>query len=469
MIGKSILHYKIIEKLGEGGMGIVYLAEDTKLDRKVAIKFLPPHVGTHSEERKRFDIEARAAAALNHPNITHIYAIENVDEQVFIVMEYIDGITLMDKIHQAPIKLDELIKIAIQISEGLQQAHTQGIVHRDIKSSNILLTKNNETKIMDFGLAKLAEKTRLTKPDTIMGTTSYMSPEQTQGKKLDHRTDIFSLGVVLYEAITGLHPFKGEYDQAVIYSIINDDPEPITGLRSGIPMEFERIITKTMAKIPDERYQHVEEIIVDLRALEKNLDGNVTKRSVDKPEFSRINKRSRWTPVLWIISAMIMTIVVTVWLTKELIPLPDRSIIRFAHSLPADQKLELFKFYGSAVIISPIGNMLVYSATDSSGVTMLYRRSIDQVQSTAIPGTESAGSPFFSPDGKWVGFFADGKLKKISLMGGTAISICNAQSGYGASWGPDDTIIFSPTFTSGLLMVSVDGGTPKMLTNLDLF
>jgi serine/threonine-protein kinase len=232
-------------------------------------------------------------------------------------------------------------------------------------------------------------------------------------------------------------------------------------------MELERIITKTMAKTPEERYQHVEEIIVDLRAIEKNLVDNVTKRVDVNPGINRINMKPKQTPVLWIISAILITIVVTVWLTKISIPLPERSIIRFVHSLPADQKLELFKFYGSAVIISPMGNMLVYSATDSSGVTMLYRRSIDQFQSTAITGTEGAGSPFFSPDGKWVGFFADGKLNKISLMGGRAISICNAQSGYGASWGPDDSIIFSPTFTSGLLIVSADGGTPKILTKLN--
>ena len=198
MIGKTILHYKIIEKLGEGGMGVVYIAEDTKLERKVAIKFLPRHIAGNSDECKRFEIEAKAAAALNHANISHIYAIEEVDEEIFIVMEYIGGEELKEKISNGPIELDEAIDIAIQIAEGLQAAHEKSIVHRDIKSSNIMISKDGKIKIMDFGLAKIRGGVQLTKEHSTLGTVAYMSPEQARGEYVDHRSDIWSFGVVFF-------------------------------------------------------------------------------------------------------------------------------------------------------------------------------------------------------------------------------------------------------------------------------
>ncbi|MCH8069957.1 MAG: protein kinase, partial [Candidatus Marinimicrobia bacterium] len=252
-----------------GGMGIVYKAEDTKLKRTVALKFLTPQALGTEEEKTRFVHEAQAAAALDHPNICTIYEIDEADEKTFIAMAHIDGQSLKDKIESGPLKLEDALDIGIQVAEGLQEAHEKGIVHRDIKSANIMMTEKGQAKIMDFGLAKLASSPGVTKEGTTMGTAAYMSPEQARGEGVDHRTDIWSLGVVLYEMITGKLPFRGEYELAVVYSILNEDPEPITGLRMGVPMELDRIVTKTLAKNPDERYQHVDELIVDLHQLKK--------------------------------------------------------------------------------------------------------------------------------------------------------------------------------------------------------
>jgi serine/threonine protein kinase/tetratricopeptide (TPR) repeat protein len=270
MIGQTISHYRILEKLGEGGMGVVYKAEDTKLKRTVALKFLPPELMRDSEAKERFLHEAQAAAALEHQNICNIYEIDETEDQIFIVMSCFEGQTLKEKIESGPLKIEEALKIVIQAAEGLQAAHEKGIVHRDIKSANIMVTEKGQTKIMDFGLAKLKGQTKITKEGTTLGTAAYMSPEQAQGADVDHRSDIWSLGVVLYEMITGQLPFKGEYEQALVYSIINEQPEPLTALRTGVPIELERIVTKTLAKNPSERYQHADDLMVDLRNLKKD-------------------------------------------------------------------------------------------------------------------------------------------------------------------------------------------------------
>ncbi len=277
MIGETILHYKILEKLGEGGMGVVYLAEDTKLKRHVAIKFLPHHVSANEEERKRFEIEAQAAAALNHPNIATIYAIEEADEQIFIVMEYIDGKELKEIIKPKHVgtenfqslQIDEIINYATQIANGLEVAHKKGIVHRDIKSQNIMITNDGKVKIMDFGLAKIRGSSQLTKMGTTIGTIAYMSPEQTKGEEVDQQTDIWSFGVVLYEMLTGTLPFKGDYDQAIIYSILNEEPEADEKLENNQSMQ--KVIKKSLQKDVKKRYVEVEEILIDLKTNEAKI------------------------------------------------------------------------------------------------------------------------------------------------------------------------------------------------------
>ncbi len=270
MIGKTISHYKILEKLGEGGMGVVYKAQDTKLNRHVALKFLPHHLTDNETERARFLQEARAASALNHPNITTIHDILENKGQNFIVMELIEGPNLKE-LSATKLELSKIIEIAIQLCQGLQAAHQKQIVHRDIKSDNIKIAPENRVKIMDFGLAKLKSATPLTKAGTTVGTIAYMSPEQASGKEVDQRTDLWSFGVVLYEMITGQLPYRGEYEQAVIYSILNEEPEPVTSLRSAVPVELEQIVDKAMAKDVNQRYGNADEFLRDLRQIQENL------------------------------------------------------------------------------------------------------------------------------------------------------------------------------------------------------
>ncbi|MDR8393720.1 protein kinase [Aliifodinibius sp. S!AR15-10] len=274
MVGKTISHYNILEKLGGGGMGVVYKAEDLNLKRPVALKFLPQNLSRDEDANKRFTHEAQAASALDHNHLCTIYEIgETTDGRLFMAMAYYEGETLKKKVG-TPFKVEDVVAIATQIAEGLSKAHQKDILHRDLKPANIMLTNDGIVKILDFGLAKLRGQTALTKKGTILGTAAYMSPEQARGEQVDQRSDIWSLGVVLYELLVGQLPFTGEYEQAVFYSILSEDPEPPTARRTGVPMELERIILKALAKDPGDRYQHVEEMLVDLNNLNKQLKAN---------------------------------------------------------------------------------------------------------------------------------------------------------------------------------------------------
>jgi serine/threonine protein kinase/predicted Zn-dependent protease len=270
MIGKQILHYKIKEKLGEGGMGIVYLAEDTKLDRMVAIKSLPQRIAANSEERERFKIEAKAAAALNHPNITTIHNIEEIDDQLFIVMECIEGQELKEKVKSKKLKVEDVLDIAIQIASGLQAAHNKNIVHRDIKAGNIMVTVDGQIKIMDFGLAKVQGSEQLTREGTTIGTAAYMSPEQASHEGVDTRSDIWSFGVILFEMLTGKLPFKGDYEAAILYDIVHANPESVQSLKPEIPQKLVEIVNRCLEKDKSKRYQAVSEIIKALKSLQSD-------------------------------------------------------------------------------------------------------------------------------------------------------------------------------------------------------
>jgi serine/threonine protein kinase/Tfp pilus assembly protein PilF len=286
MIGKTVSHYKIVEKLGEGGMGVVYKAQDTKLDRMVALKFLPKNLLCDDEAKTRFEHEAKAASALNHPNITTIYEIDEVESECFICMEYVEGKSIKELIKERTLSIEKILKIAIQIAEGLNAAHKKGIVHRDIKSDNIMLTDEGLVKIMDFGLAKLKGVSKLTKTGTTVGTIQYMSPEQAQGMEVNQRSDIFSFGVVLYEMITGQLPFKGEHEAAIIYSIINEPPQPLARYKANVPEGLQRIVGKAMEKNREERYQHVDDMLADLRKIKRSLESTVEQPSTKKPQPS---------------------------------------------------------------------------------------------------------------------------------------------------------------------------------------
>jgi serine/threonine protein kinase/Tfp pilus assembly protein PilF len=274
MIGSTILHYKILEKLGEGGMGVVYKAEDTNLKRDVAIKFLPRQIASQKEEKERFKIEAQAAASLNHPNIATIYSIEEADDEAFIVMEFIDGRELKDKIAEGPVKMNEALDITHKIADGLKAAHSKGIVHRDIKSSNVMITSDGKIKIMDFGLAKVTGSGLMTKVGTTMGTAAYMSPEQATGEKVDQRTDIWSLGVILYELLTGELPFKADYEAAWNYVILNKDPLKPSELDRKIPARVDALVLKMLQKDREKRYADSATLIKDLENISKNNDAD---------------------------------------------------------------------------------------------------------------------------------------------------------------------------------------------------
>jgi serine/threonine protein kinase/Flp pilus assembly protein TadD len=276
MIGKTISHYKILEKLGEGGMGVVYKAKDTKLDRIVALKFLPKHLLYDKEAKGRFVHEAKAASALDHPNIATIYEIDEAQGECFICMAYIEGQSLKELIRQKKFSLEEILRIATQISEGLHTAHKKGITHRDIKSDNIMLTPEGTVKIMDFGLAKLKGAPKLTKTGTTTGTMQYMSPEQAQGMEVDQRSDIFSLAVVLYEMITGQLPFKGDHEAAIIYSIVNETPEPLARYKVNIPEGLQKIVDKALKKDLSTRYQSTADMVADLKGLQKETTTGVS-------------------------------------------------------------------------------------------------------------------------------------------------------------------------------------------------
>jgi len=314
VIGQVVSHYKILENLGGGGMGIVYKAQDLKLDRPVALKFLPPELTRDPEAKRRFIHEAKAASTVQHTNICVIHDIDETDDgQVFISMEYLRGETLRQKIGHGPLKIEEAIELAIQVAEGLTRAHDTGLVHRDIKPANIMVTTDGVAKIVDFGLAKLTGRSILTRAGSTLGTAAYMSPEQAGGEPADQRTDIWSLGVVLYEMLTGRRPFEAEYENALLYSILNAEPEPITGLRTEIPPGLERIVRKALAKKASERYQHADDMLVDLRSLRSESQ---TSRSSQKP-------RKRWTRSRTMIAgAAVIVIIVLTFLLLHRVLMP---------------------------------------------------------------------------------------------------------------------------------------------------
>ncbi len=271
MVGKTISHYRILEELGRGGMGVVYKAEDTRLKRFVAIKSLPQYIAAGDEEHERFKIEAQAAAALNHPNIATIYSVEEVDNETFIVMEFIDGRelrTFSRGEQRANLSIDQVVAYATQIAEGLRAAHDKGVVHRDIKSGNIMVTPSGQVKIMDFGLAKIRGRALVTRSGSTLGTAAYMSPEQARGDDVDQRTDIWSLGIVIYELLTGQLPFRGDFEQAVIHSVLNEAPKPVSALRNDVPPELKKVIDHALAKSLSARYQSMDEVLRDLKPLQ---------------------------------------------------------------------------------------------------------------------------------------------------------------------------------------------------------
>jgi serine/threonine protein kinase len=339
LLGKTIHHYRILEKLGSGGMGAVYKAQDTKLNRFVAIKFLLPHLSQEEELKKRFIHEAQAASAMDHPNICSIYEINETEEgQMFIAMAYYEGKSLKEKIKQGPLAVDEAVHIASQIAQGLQKAHTKDIVHRDIKSANVLITEDGQVKLVDFGLAKLAGRTTLTSEGTTLGTVAYMSPEQACCEEVDHRTDIWSMGVMLYEMLAGQLPFKGDYEQAIIYSITNEEPVPITDIQTEVPVALGQVVSKALEKNPGNRYQQMEELITDLRSISEGIIPEEIKVRLRK---AKLRKRKR--TILYAVSAgLILLAVILLSLFTGGAPKNDSIAVLPLKNLTGDARQEYF-------------------------------------------------------------------------------------------------------------------------------
>jgi len=321
MIGKTVSHYRILEKLGEGGMGVVYKAEDTKLKRLVALKFLPSSIIASEAEKTRFIHEAQAAAALNHPNICTIHEIDDAEGHLFIAMEFVEGQSLKEKIESGPLKLDEALGIAMQVAEGLQAAHEKKITHRDIKPANIMLARKGQVKIMDFGLAKLAGRTKLTKSGSTIGTVAYMSPEQVQGMEVDHRTDLWSFGVVLYELLTGELPFKGEYEQVLMYAIVNMKAQPIAALRPDVPAELERVVMKAVTKKREERFQTTGALLSELNILQETLKSKLSTKPVRRDQ-ARISGRRLTAGAAMLVALLMMISYLLLRLTNTNPPAP---------------------------------------------------------------------------------------------------------------------------------------------------
>ncbi|MBS4027913.1 MAG: serine/threonine-protein kinase [Ignavibacteriales bacterium] len=487
MLGQTISHYKILEKLGEGGMGVVYKAHDTKLDRFVALKFLSTHLASSEQDKARFIQEAKSAAALNHPNVCSIIDIQEYEEQMFIVMEFVDGQTLHEK--KSSLTQKQAIDYGIQIADGLAAAHEKGIVHRDIKPENIMIRKDGIAQIMDFGLAKLrangSEITRLTKAGSTVGTIGYMSPEQVQGFDADHRSDIFSLGVLLYEMLTGQLPFKGVHETALMYEIVNVDTMPMSAVKPEIDTSLDAIILDCLEKDPKERCQSVAEIARDLRRIKRESsrsqvsrmttlrtpylpnETNVSSSAVQSMEVRFID-RMKNAVVFWIICAFLfLGTTVTLLLFPNLLSY-SKNVDVIRAFIPEPEKFNYSKFVGGGQIaISPDGHTITFVAVDSSGKSSLWIRPMNALNATMFSGTEGAATPFWSPDNRYIGFFADGKLKKIEADGGPPFSICDVVTARGASWNQYGIIVLPLDQLGGISQVSDAGGTPTIITTLD--
>ncbi len=480
MIGQTISHYKILDKLGEGGMGVVYKAEDTKLDRMVALKFLPSHLATSEQDKARFIQEAKAASALNHPNVCTIHDIQEHDDQMFIVMEFVDGQTLRQKKDSMSFK--QAVDIGIQVADGLAAAHEKGIVHRDIKPENIMIRKDGIAQIMDFGLAKLrasgSKITRLTKEGSTVGTAGYMSPEQVQGQDADHRSDIFSLGVLLYELLTGQLPFKGVHETALAYEIVNVDAPPMSSLKSEIDPNLDAIVLECLEKDPRERTQSTAQISLDLKRYRREssklkMSRITAARPVFQPSESysteaipRVQSSKGLSKLPWIAAVLFFVGMATFAAMYFVRPTINTTLVRSSLLPPEESSYSGFKG-GGQLALSPDGLKLAFVAKDSSGKNRLWVRSLNSLLALPLPGTEGASFPFWSPDNRFIGFFAAAKLKKIEATGGPPLTICDAPDGRGATWNRNGVIVCAPTWNAGLFQVPATGGVPAAITKLD--
>jgi serine/threonine protein kinase len=464
--GTRLGPYEILSPLGAGGMGEVYRARDTRLDRIVAIKILPEHLSENSQLKQRFQREARTISSLSHPNICALYDLGNQDATDFLVMEFLEGETMADRLEKGSLPTEQVLKYGIQIAEALDKAHRQGIVHRDLKPGNVMLTKSG-AKLLDFGLAKYREPERetggasiletrskpITEDGSVVGTIQYMSPEQLEGKAVDERTDLFALGEILYQMSTGKPAFQGNSKAQLITSILSSSPPPISTVQPLAPPALDHLVQKCLAKDPEERWQNARDVSGELKWIAEQT-------SQSKIAVSTIpHRKKRERPILYTVLGLLCGLSIFLYLTRS--PKMDQ-VLQFS-LMPVEQSR-----INGQLAVSPDGNKVAFVAKKIGEETCLWVRNFDSSQARKLPGTDDASSPFWAPDNRYVGFFARGKLKKIDTLEGPPQVLCDAPSGRGGSWNSKGVILFAPNFTATpVFRISSGGGTPQAVTSLE--
>jgi eukaryotic-like serine/threonine-protein kinase len=470
--GTKLGPYEIVAPIGAGGMGEVYRARDTRLDRTVAVKILPAHLSSNPEARHRFEREARAISSLNHPNICTLHDVGHQDGTDFLVMEYVEGENLADRLIHGPLPPEQVLKYGVEICEGLEKAHKNGVIHRDLKPGNVMLTKSG-AKLMDFGLAKATSASPppsssltmtlpsadqpLTARGMVLGTFQYMSPEQVEGKEADARSDIFALGAVLYEMASGRRAFTGKSQASIVAAILASDPQPISAAQPMSPPALDRVVRTCLAKDPDDRWQTAHDVKLQLRWI---AEGG-SQAGIPAPLAAR---RRRTQNLAWAAAGICLLAALTagsiLWLRPRRPPLPFRASL-----LPP--KNCSFDPFGFA--ISPDGKRLAFVGTAAAqSETTLWVRPLNSVAAQELSGTNGAIYPFWSPDSSAIGFFAGNKLKKIDAGGGPVIALADVEDGRGGTWGSDGTIVFSrKAQQEGLYQVSSAGGPVSEVTHYD--
>jgi len=478
--GTRLGPYEILAPLGAGGMGEVYRARDTRLERTVAVKVLPAHLSTNAALRQRFEREARAVSSLNHPNICTLHDVGREGETDFLVMELLEGETLASRLERGAMPVTELIKVAIDIAAGLDRAHRAGFIHRDLKPGNIMLTKSG-AKLLDFGVARslaaaspsgaaLTASPTMTSPLTaegsIVGTFQYMAPEQFEGKEADARSDIFAFGSVLYEMATGKRVFQGKTQATLIAAILREEPRPPSELQPMLPPALDRLIRTCLAKDPEERRQTVHDVLLELRwIVESGSKAGVALPPDLAAAPTAARKRARlvtWV-ALFALGASLGAGALSMMRAK---PAPG-GVLRLNIPAPEGAIFNLSGDLGGPPVLSADGKFLAFSAIAKDSVSHLFVRPLDSLEARMIPGTEGAFFPFWSPDGRALGYFADEKLKRVDLATGASFTLCETNQPRGGSWGADGTILFAPSFQSAIHRISAGGGKSEPITTID--
>jgi serine/threonine protein kinase/Tol biopolymer transport system component len=476
--GKTVGPYQILSAIGAGGMGEVFKARDTRLDRTVAIKVLSARLVERADSRERFDREARAIAGLNHPHICTLFDVGHQDGTDYLVMEYLEGETLADRLKRGPLPMAQVLQYAIEISDALDKAHRKGVTHRDLKPGNIVLTKGG-SKLLDFGLAKLRQESKPETPfselatvqggetaeGTILGTLQYMAPEQVEGRPVDARTDIFAFGAVVYEMATGKRAFEGRSQASLIAKILETDPPPISSLQPVTPPALDRLVKKCMAKEPERRWQAASDVCDEL----KWIAGQGQVPQAATPASGDIAKRGIRERLGWLVAAC--AILVAVALAAAVFyfrrPSAELKVVHFPVVSPEKQNLPANGLGPNFFSVSPDGSKVAFVAVDANGHSQLWLRDFDSPTAQPLPGTEDAWGPFWSPDGRFVAFTA-GSLKKVPAAGGPAETITASPANFGGTWNRDGVILFSPGPGSPILRVPSAGGSPTPVTLIDL-